>query len=576
MWPVPINYASLFADFGIKKLENGEYVQFNSTDIRDLAWYKTARSTSILGELYNGAYRYPPSSFGYEFASSWYEFYEFIAEAQSQSDEDLDVQNKDGTDHIKEKFDKRKNIIEAVDEFKFTYETYLQAALEVDQIRGAISVYTQTAALGGLAGVDLIYTQYNLYLNGFVFFDYEKALKESSNISKLLDVSKVETLLGKQLSHTYFKVMDSKIEKFFDKSLDEGSSPEDITSGGGTSGLVYFMDSPDVDPTDPDYTPAAEATTQWIAGGSKYPTIPIKMGDVTSYTSTTENYEDKPGVDPYTEQYRQMAIALPNRQRQSNPVHFTEREDNQGTFLGSYVNQPTWNNMTFGELDNDQRVYSFFIPRSFQLAAPDANHDYRLLCYEFQDVVGPYSVGATHESYGQNVADGFENNGGDFGADYLFDQNQLGNSYIVTINVEDNTKDMYSMIVKNFLQAKNEYENYYQAIIEECSHNLSDERMNKFFIDGVLSSYSSAPHLAPWYRASLVYYIHLDLISDTYGGSMDLINQAAIQSSQSLHPANITLTQAESFRNLLQNLWESYYQPDSGQIAAIATHFQQN
>ena len=198
VWPVPINYASLFADFGIKKLENGEYVQVNSTDIRDLAWYKTARSTSILGELYNGAYRYPPSSFGYEFASSWYEFYEFIAEAQSQSGEDLDVQNKDGTDHIKEKFDKRKNIIEAVDEFKFTYETYLQAALEVDQIRGAISVYTQTAALGGLAGVDLIYTQYNLYLNGFVFFDYEKALKESSNISKLLDVSKVETLLGKQ------------------------------------------------------------------------------------------------------------------------------------------------------------------------------------------------------------------------------------------------------------------------------------------------------------------------------------------------------------------------------------------
>ena len=229
------------------------------------------------------------------------------------------------------------------------------------------------------------------------------------------------------------------------------------------------------------------------------------MGDVTSYTSTTENYEDKPGVDPYTEQYRQMAIALPNRQRQSNPVHFTEREDNQGTFLGSYVNQPTWNNMTSGELDNDQRVYSFFIPRSFQLAAPDANHDYRLLCYEFQDVVGPYSVGATHESYGQNAADGFENNGGDFGADYLFDQNQLGNSYIVTINVEDNTKDMYSMIVKNFLQAKNEYENYYQAIIEECSHNLSDERMNKFFIDGVLSSYSSA---RIWRRGTeLVLYI---------------------------------------------------------------------
>ena len=86
--------------------------------------------------------------------------------------------------------------------------------------------------------------------------------------------------------------------------------------------------------------------------------------------------------------------------------------------------------------------------------------------------------------------------------------------------------------------------------------------MNKFFIDGVLANYSSAPHLAPWYRAALVYHTHLDLLYNQYGGERESIIQAAINTSQKLHPENITLAQADSFNDLLLNLLDDTYMSD--------------
>ena len=135
---------------------------------------------------------------------------------------------------------------------------------------------------------------------------------------------------------------------------------------------------------------------------------------------------------------------------------------------------------------------------------------------------------------------------------------------------------MYVMIARTFIQAKDEYEEYYQAIIEECSHNLSDERMNKFFVDGVIANYSGAPHLAPWYRVPLVYLTHMDLLTDMFGGSEEQIKLAAIEMSQRLHPANVTLTEAHSFRDMIQSVWESYYQPGTGTATIIMDGFEFN
>ena len=452
------------------------------------------------------------------------------------------------------RFDPGGNIQIAVHNFLETYEQYLQSLADLGQVEEQITMYSQLAALGGIAGVDLIYTKYNLYFNGFTFFDYEKALKRTSNISKIFDVSKVEQLFGKQLSHTYYKVTDAKLQKQFDRLQAEDRTDEDVEPTGGTyvapreSDLIF--DNPVVD------IPPTVETVEF--GASYYAVDPINMGYIYSFPYNGSNPElADVGVSPYTTDYQQMAIVLPNLQRS---VHegLEGISDIYGAQIGRSVEQTSFGQNS-GPGSSGEVVESYFVPRSMEFASPDANDDYRLLCYEIKDVVGSFTVGDAGDGYGENTADGYSNMGGDYGSDYLFSQNPFGTSYVISINLEDATKDMYVMIAKTLTRAIEEYSVYYDAINEECSYDNSDERMNKFFIDGVLANYSSAPHLAPWYRAALVYHTHLDLLYNQYGGERESIIQAAINTSQKLHPENITLAQADSFNDLLLSLLNDTY-----------------
>lgn len=587
-WPFrPSFYENAINEAGIVIKERGIYVPLTTNRFQESTREITALESQSKSQLY-----YNAGGLETENPNYFFEFSEYIELASLQSGNSRPVKIREVEKGIKTLgfrkediewqsyiFDADENIREAIEEFKLAYKNYLEAIKLTIHAKSIVNGYAQLTALGGNAGVDLVYTRYNLYLNGFVFFDYEKALHRASNISKIFDVAKVEKLFGKELSHTYFKVIDSKIEKFYDASVDDDVEPEDLTSGGGSVPFVPADPLPvsgefptKLDSINPTAVPA------FLALDSRYPEAPIRLGTLESYPHVGDITENPPGSNIKTEQYKRMAIALPDALKSTQPTAFgesIETSDSRGSRIGNHVEQPTWD-MWAGDPADSNREFTYFLPRSFKFASPDAKHDYRLLCYEFQDVVGPYAVGAGADGYGQNVADSFGNMGGDFGSDYLFNQNQFGNSYIATINIEDNTKDMYVMIVRTFLQAKEEYEKYYQAIIEECSHNLSDERMNKFFIDGVIANYSSAPHLAPWYRVGLVYYTHLDLLTDAYGGSMENITQKAIDLSQRLHPANITLGEAESFRDKLQSMWETYYQPGTGTATTGVDDFEFN
>jgi len=469
-------------------------------------------------------------------------------------------------------WDYNMEIRKQIEKFKEAYKLYLDAILEAEFIKEAINLYTQMAALGGVAGVDLIYTKYNIYLSGFVFFDYEKALKRTSVISKVFDVAKVEQLFGRQLTHTYFKVIEASLNKFYDKSVSPASSVVDTvyaqrdtilyldgvsTRLGADEVLAGSVrDSIDLLGSGIPYE------TSYVSYDSLYPADPQSLGSIKSYSHAGE--ADSDTDDRYTSDYYNLAIALPNIQHTELLSRQYGATDISGSRLGTYVEQPSWG--TPGPLGSPKEEFTYIIPRSFQFADEDADNDYRLICYEFQDVAGSFTVGAGADGWGQSVADGHDNRGGDYGTDYLFDQNQHGNSYIMSIKVEDRTKDLYANIVRMFTKAYTEYDAYYQALIEECSHNLSDERMNKFFIDGIIDNYSSAPHLAPWYRVPLVYLTHMDLVLNTYGGSYENIKAAAIDLSQKLHPSNITLTEAEAFRDRLISFWETYYQPDTGAV----------
>ena len=591
VWPFYESfYADVFNDSGIRLREDSPIRGLNYIEIEPSRILQSTRDITELPEQTNiNLYYDIDSASDYaleaEKPNAFYEGMEYIRLADKQSGAMVEIKVEESsrsfktlgfkkTEYVNKQhtFDADRKIDAAIENFRVAYRSYAIAAADASAMKNAITNYTEIVALGGVAGVELLYTKYNLYLNGFVFFDYEKALHRASNIARVFDVAKVEKLFGNQLSHTYFKVIESKIEKFYD-----GATTDEVEPGGSIGGgsAEPFEPMPPFSPDDvPDkYDGVGELV--FVANDSKYPEVPSSLGNTTSYPHVGDVADTYETYNMYTDRYSNMAIVLPDYLKTTQATGISEDTDYQGALIGNYVEQPSWNMWAGDETDSD-RAYTYFIPRSFKFASPDANNDYRLLCYEFQDVVGPYAVGEGADGYGENAADGRQNMGGDFGSDYLFNQNQIGNSYIAAITVKDNTKDMYVMIARTFLQAKDEYEKYYQAIIEECSHNLSDERMNKFFIDGVIANYSSAPHLAPWYRVPLVYLTHMDLLTDMFGGSDEQIKLAAIEMSQRLHPANVTLTEAESFKDMIQSVWETYYQPGTGTATIIMDGFEFN
>lgn len=388
--------------------------------------------------------------------------------------------------------------------YVINYQDYLQAQKKYSVYRAIEEAYTEMAFSMYSSDIESIFSEYNFYLNGYIFFDYEKAWGTVSNISKIINPNKIEHMFGRSFCHSFFSLKSAKAEKLFIREIDP---PE----------------------------------TDWVPNPDNYPPEIASRGYVE--TSFAENAH-MAGVPVAYD----TLLVQPSRHAYSDISEYAGSSMGADKQIdGNYELAPygavLQQSPTGGT--SEVREYPYLITRPMAFVGREAKNNYRLVCFEFQDVDGTYSAEDAE----------------------VFVPNTKRNSLLFTVTMSDRTADILNVLIKQYYDAVYEdFEYYYQSAIEECSFNNNTSQLNDFFVNSIVGSYSDDPHLAPWFKTALVYHTHLDLITNQWNGDVEQIKLAAINDTQILSPYNTTLADLDAYRNKLRTLYETYYAPGSGRL----------
>ena len=346
----------------------------------------------------------------------------------------------------------------------------------------------------------------NHYLFGYWWFDYEKSLRTNSRISYAYNVSKLENLFGKEVLQNHFKISETTIKRNFirDQLFIEGREDQ----------LTNHKElSPD------DFTTVGKIRSSYDIDSQKTVNCVVEPNNVIFET--------------------EIAGTTPNNMQASvsQPTNVTIPWYNEDT-LGVDVAQ------------NSATEYSYNIIRSFNTPGDKAffgsayssvqNNllgDYRLACFEHQEVAGPFDVD-TKSDYDRSFLE-------------------------YEVNVLDNTGALYFTLINNYKSLLDgEFEDYFNTATDECSYNNFSEKFNTFFVNGALQTYAGNIGLSPWCLMPTYYHLHLDLLYNAYYGDKELMLEAIRIDIERCAPESGNLESLSAFRNKAIALYNLNYSAD--------------
>jgi len=324
---------------------------------------------------------------------------------------------------------------------------------------------------------------------GYFLFDYEKALRNTSELSKVFNVQKVEAIVGKDILHSHFLLSRAVLDRYYwTDGIDNGftgttSFPEEKTS------VLCQMQA---DYNDKFYWEAVE-TVDEDAPRVNYPetldiniTIPDEYQDIVhdSYTVT---------VDGTAIEYLPSLLL-----RNFNTLN--------------------------GTLD-----------------------DYRMMCFEFTQIL--------------------ESNGG-YNASPRDDD-----ILYATITCRDATQHIVSDLIMQYIRSLDELEKYLALAQEYCSYDSTAEVFNDFFIEYINSQYEDTA-TAPWVVYPLIYNLHLDLVTDVWGGDNDRIVAESIKITDLISPESGRIENLESFVINYRDFASQFYMGPGASVGAVFSSLQ--
>tara|TARA_R110001592_G_scaffold259980_3_gene524267 strand:+ start:1560 stop:5648 length:4089 start_codon:yes stop_codon:yes gene_type:complete len=364
----------------------------------------------------------------------------------------------------------------------------------------------------------------NIFINGFYFFDYEKAIQRTSGLSKLLNVDKFESFFGRRVTQSKFQLHLNEIGQ---STL--STSEDDFYSYVESDGDFYRVE--------------AEVSDIGI------PSTAYHSYDAIPTTSTPESVSSDSKAD-ITATYSQTAqYPLVTESQFHSSVSGDEHGYNEG-YARSYVDvvnddqaRHTNENEKLGI--SPGRAYSYTALRNFEFLdnLKFGPNPYRLMAFEFQFVVPAQSIRADYDPTYQ---------------DYL--------TYRVVVT--DNTTSIFGDLRTNYSTAQRSVFLYATAAQEFCSYNNLDGFFNDFFANYQTNLYSATPQLAPWILGPLVYNIHLDLLTNEHNGDKLKVLDASLKIIEKINPETGTLPEVLSFYIQYQDLWDTYYDKNNVNSAA--------
>jgi len=303
---------------------------------------------------------------------------------------------------------------------------------------------------------------YTLVENGYFFFDYEKASRTQTVLSKVFDVDVLTDLLGIGSSYInkYYKLssvnvtrLDSSGDGVFSKTTHFTDSLEDLSPS--IQEMQYFI-----------YDERAKNKFQ-VSGETIYPTLALRN------------------------------VVLPDQ----------------------------------GETNE---IFS----------------DYKLMCFEFQDIMPSAAAWTAGSSSPRN-----------------------NDAVSIDVRLVDYSKQLISDITAsctNFLTGAFNY--YCDAAEEFCSYNNIDGHFNDFFIDAMNEQFSGSSDTIPWIAGPTIYNIHRELITGVFNGDMDKLTNSTIILSEQISPETGDLENLRLFKQNFENLNDFYLNLDLSQYDEEEDH----
>lgn len=358
--------------------------------------------------------------------------------------------------------------------------------------------------------------QVNIFINGFYFFDYEKAIQRISGLSKILDVNKLESLFGRRITQSKFKLLYNRAKlSTFTSNTDDFYSYQE-----GPESSEFFRVEDEV-------TDIGNPSTKYSTG-DPIPTVIVgtEYSDSKGTVRASYNTSDQA---PYTTSSRFGASTTgdENGYNEGLPrASITVIDDNQSRIEGE--------NSVLGISAGTS--YSYTALRNFEFL-DNLKFDgkpYRLMGFEFQYVIPSQNLRADYDPTYQ---------------DYLtFD-----------VSVEDDTTSIFYDLSSNYGSMLKKINIYGQEASDFCSYNNIDGFFNEFFANYQNQKYLSAPQQAPWIIAPLTYHLHLDLLTNEHNGDKLKILDEALKISERINPETGTLPELLSFIIKTKAVYTAYY-----------------
>lgn len=346
---------------------------------------------------------------------------------------------------------------------------------------------------------------------GYFFFDYEKAINYTSKLSQIFNLPKIEAIFDRDLTQQKFKLAKITLDRKI-------------------------------------YRPARG----W------WPTTTTTLNTMRAVFAGVAGVDAQGARYPKIDHIRHISAPLDSR---STGTELLPASDS-GYIIETAYGSPA------GTRIPSVKNYSYIIPRSFNFARPEGLENYRLMVLEMQDFYNAKTAiaadfGTTTTDHGVGFVDvvsRFETGGHSAFADGWKE------FYTLSVEVEDSTLSIAWHIIENYReQLEGGFQTYYDYATAACSAD-DDGAFNTFFIEGMKEKYGDDMHngLSPWVMAPLTYYLHHDLLFDTFGGDAAAIAVQAEETAAKISPFTGDFTSLERFKGQFTTLYNTWYNgPDS-------------
>jgi hypothetical protein len=138
-------------------------------------------------------------------------------------------------------------------------------------------------------------------------------------------------------------------------------------------------------------------------------------------------------------------------------------------------------------------------------------------------------------------------------------------NYNARVYIKDDTHELINHMTASCRMAFNDFSQYYEYARENCSFNNNTLVFNDFFGDAMSQVYGKQPAKFPWYKAPVIFSIHQDLVDNLYNGDEAEIKKVVQNLQTQLDPNTGNIEAITAFYENFKNFIDTNYGATAGE-----------